>query len=89
MEKFIASQVGEYAVVLMDLRMPVLNGYEASRAIRKLERPDAGTIPIISLSADAYDEDIQKAKAAGMTTHLSKPIQPEEFFATLAQLSRR
>ena len=88
-EKFTASQVGEYAAVLMDLRMPVLNGYEASRAIRKLERPDAGTIPIIALSADAYDEDIQKAKAAGMTTHLSKPIQPEEFFATLAQLSRR
>jgi CheY-like chemotaxis protein len=88
-EKFAASRAGEYAAILMDIRMPVLNGYEASRAIRKLDRPDAGTIPIIALSADAYDEDIQKSKEAGMTAHLAKPIQPEEFFATLAQLSRK
>jgi signal transduction histidine kinase len=88
-EKFTASPAGTYAAILMDIRMPVLNGYEAARTIRKLDRPDAATIPIIALSADAYDEDIQKAKAAGMTAHLSKPIQPEEFFATLAQLSRK
>ncbi len=88
-EKFAASQVGEYAVVLMDLRMPVMNGYEATGAIRKLARPDAGSVPIIALSADAYDEDIRKARESGMTAHLSKPIQPEEFFATLEQLSRR
>ncbi len=71
--KFKESPVGYYDAVLMDVRMPVMDGYEATRAIRKLERKDAD-IPIIAMTADAFSEDIQKCLECGMNDHLSKPI---------------
>ena len=68
------SEIGEYDVILMDVQMPVMNGYEATRQIRKLQRADLRKIPIIAMTANAFAEDIQEAKAVGMDGHISKPI---------------
>ena len=71
---------------LMDIQMPNMNGYEASRAIRALERPDAKGIPIIALTANAFAEDIQTAADAGMTAHVAKPIDVAVLQATLSRV---
>lgn len=84
--RFTSSAPGEFDAVLMDLRMPVMNGFEAAKAIRLLNRPDAKTVPIIALSADAYSEDAQKAMEAGMNAHLPKPLNAPQLFKTLASL---
>ena len=73
-EKFEHSEPEEYDMILMDIRMPVMNGYEAARAIRSSSHPRAGQIPIVALTANAFSEDVQKSMNAGMTVHLSKPI---------------
>ncbi len=78
LEKFKNSEQGQYDAILMDIRMPRMNGYEATRAIRGLERPDAAAIPIIAMSADAFDEDIRKCMDAGMNAHMAKPIDMNE-----------
>ena len=67
------SPVGYYDAVIMDVRMPVMNGYEATRAIRELDREDSD-IPVIAMTADAFSEDIQKCLECGMNDHLAKPI---------------
>lgn len=72
--KFNTSPVGYYDIILMDLRMPVMDGFEATKHIRALPREDAANIPIIAFTADAFSEDIQKSIECGMNTHLSKPI---------------
>ncbi len=77
---FQASAPGYYSLILMDIQMPVMNGYESARAIRALSRPDAGTVPIIAMTADAFVEDIRNAEAAGMNGHMAKPLS----FDTLA-----
>ena len=74
LEKFQASKVGYYDAVLMDIRMPVMTGYEATIAIRGLKRSDASTIPIIAMTADAFSEDIQHCLDCGMNAHVAKPI---------------
>jgi CheY-like chemotaxis protein len=79
---------GYYDAILMDMRMPVMNGLEATRAIREMERADAGTIPIIALTANAFDEDVHRSMQAGLNAHLSKPVEPEGLFATLENLIR-
>lgn len=71
---FSASEAGYYSLILMDIQMPVMNGYDAAAAIRALKRPDAQQIPILAMTANAFVEDIQAAKAAGMNEHLAKPI---------------
>lgn len=71
------------AVILMDIRMPVMDGLEAANAIRSLDREDAKRIPIIAMTANAFAEDVQKSKAAGMNAHLAKPIEPRELYQTL------
>lgn len=81
-DKFQSSDVGYYDVILMDLRMPVMNGYEATEAIRKLERPDAG-LPIIAMSADAFSDDIEHCKRCGMNEHVSKPIDVDRLIQIL------
>lgn len=81
-DKFRASQPGFYDAVLMDLRMPVMNGYEAAEAIRSSGRADA-EIPIIAMTADAFSEDIQKCLACGMNAHVSKPIDIRELLRLL------
>ena len=65
---------GTYDAILMDIRMPEMNGYDATRAIRALDRTDAKTIPIIAMSANAFAEDVQEALASGMNAHIAKPI---------------
>lgn len=84
-EKFEASAVGWYDAILMDLRMPVMTGVEAAIAIRKLEREDARTIPIIAVSADAFAEDIQKCLDSGMNAHSAKPFNLQEVLSLLEQ----
>lgn len=73
-DQFERSDIGYYDVILMDIQMPLMNGYEAAKRIRGLERGDAGTIPIFALTADAFAEDIEAAKEAGMNSHLAKPL---------------
>ncbi len=72
-EKFSQSDVGTYDIILMDIRMPVMNGYEAAKVIRAMDRKDAN-LPIIAMTADAFSEDIQHCLECGMNTHISKPI---------------
>ena len=86
LETFIASAPGDYDAILMDIRMPVMDGLETARAIRQLVRPDAKTIPIIAMTANAYDADVQNSLGAGMNAHMAKPIQPDKLRATLVEL---
>ena len=83
LEKFQASEPGYYSAILMDVRMPVMNGYEATEAIRSLDRPDAKTIPIIAMTADAFSEDVQHCLACGMNAHTAKPINLDEVISLL------
>ena len=73
-EAFEKSPVSFYGVILTDILMPVMNGDEASRRIRAMERADARTVPIIALSANAYAEDAQKSREAGINAHVGKPV---------------
>lgn len=82
-EKFSKSPAGYYDMILMDIRMPVMTGYEATKAIRALERPDAGSIPIIAMSADAFSDDVQKCLDCGMNAHAAKPIDIREILQFL------
>ena len=66
--------------------MPEMDGMEATRAIRKMDREDAGQIPVIALTANAFDEDVQRSMQAGMNAHLSKPVEPDVLFETLENL---
>ena len=77
---------GDYDAILMDIRMPVMNGYEAARAIRGLTRPDAGAIPIVAMTANAFAEDVQACLEAGMNAHVAKPIDIEVLRATLRRV---
>lgn len=82
-EIFAASRAGTYQAVLMDIRMPVMDGLEAAALIRALPHPDAKTVPIIAMTANAYEADIRKSREAGMCEHLAKPIEPEMLYSTL------
>lgn len=86
LEKFASSAEGSYDAVLMDIRMPEMDGLEAASKIRALDRADAGTVPIIALTANAFDEDVQRSLQAGMNAHLSKPIDNNALFETLESL---
>ena len=83
---FEESTVGYYDAILMDVRMPEMDGLEAAAAIRSLDRLDAKTIPIIALTANAFDEDVQRSLQVGMDAHLSKPVDPEHLYQTLEEL---
>ena len=85
-ELFTSHPEGYYDAILMDMRMPEMDGLEASRTIRAMERADAKTVPIIALTANAFDEDVQRSMQAGLNAHLSKPVQPEVLFDTLESL---
>ena len=85
-EKFAEHPAGYYSAVLMDMRMPEMDGLEATRRIRAMDREDAKTIPIIALTANAFDEDVQRSMQAGLNAHLSKPVQPELLYETLESL---
>lgn len=83
------SQPGRFDAVLMDIMMPVLDGIGAAKAIRALGRPDTAALPIIAMTANAFEEDRQKTRAAGMNEHLTKPIQPDQLRAVLARCCKR
>ena len=76
-EKFESSEIGFYDAILMDIRMPVMNGYDATKAIRELERPDK-ELPIIAMTADAFSDDAQYCMDCGMNAHIPKPIDVKE-----------
>ncbi len=89
LEKFINSVEGEFDAILMDVQMPVMNGYEATRAIRALKRKDAGEIPIIAMTANAFAEDEKEALNAGMNVHLAKPIDIELLKKVIKEYTRK
>ncbi|MCI8390237.1 MAG: response regulator [Roseburia sp.] len=82
-EKIKASASGEYDLVLMDIQMPVMNGYDAAKAVRRLSDPAHAAIPIIALSANTFDEDKRMALECGMNAHLGKPIEPDRLYKLL------
>ena len=84
-DAFASSEPGAFDAVLMDIRMPEMDGYQATRAIRALPRPDAATVPVIAMTADAFSEDIERARDAGMDAHVAKPIDLRELVRTLAR----
>ena len=84
--KFEESEPYYYDAILMDMRMPEMDGLEATKRIRDLDREDAKQIPIIALTANAFDEDVQRSLQAGMNAHLSKPVEPERLYQTLEAL---
>ncbi|MDD3795519.1 MAG: transporter substrate-binding domain-containing protein [Lachnospiraceae bacterium] len=83
LDLFCSSPIGYYDAVLMDLRMPVMDGLEAARRIRGADRLDAVSVPIIAITANVFEEDVESSKAAGMNAHLAKPIDPEMLYETL------
>ena len=89
LEKFEQSEKGYYDAIIMDIRMPVMTGYEATRAIRALERSDAGEIPIIAMSADAFSDDVERSLECGMNAHVAKPIDMDELTKTLIKTQER
>ena len=86
LDMFSRSAAGYYDAVLMDVRMPEMDGLEAAAAIRALDREDAKRVPIIALTANAFDEDVQRSLQAGMNAHLSKPVEPDLLYSTLSDL---
>lgn len=86
LESFITHPVNYYDVILMDLQMPVMNGYEATGAIRALDRPDAARILILAVTADAFSEDMKRTHEAGMNAHITKPIDFDQLKALLIKL---
>jgi len=89
LEKFTASCEGWYDAVLMDIRMPEMDGYEAASRIRALGRADAASVPIIALTADAFEESIREAKDAGMNDYITKPIEPRKLYSVLQNAWRK
>ena len=86
--EFLRTAEGTYDAILMDIQMPVMDGYAAARAIRELNRPDAKTIPVIAMTANAFSEDVQAALEAGMNAHVAKPIDIEVLKSTLQKAFR-
>ncbi|MDD3164344.1 MAG: response regulator [Oscillospiraceae bacterium] len=82
-ELYAKTPPGYYDAILMDIRMPQMDGLQATNAIRHMSKETAATIPIIAMTANAFDDDVQKSKAAGMNAHLTKPIEPAELYQTL------
>lgn len=87
-ETMLKSEEGYYDMIIMDIRMPVMNGLEATKAIRSLPRGDAKNIPIIAMTANAYDEDMRMSLDAGMNAHLAKPIEPQLLLDTIRKYVR-
>lgn len=85
-DKIAASNPGDFDAVLMDIQMPVMNGYEATKKIRELPNPELANIPIIAMTANAFTEDIQAAKEAGMNSHIAKPLDIQKMIETLTEV---
>lgn len=85
-DMFTNSPVGYYDIIFMDIQMPTMNGFEATQSIRQLDRPDANTIPILAITANSFQEDIQKTLDCGMSAHFPKPVDRDSLFMTMLQL---
>ena len=83
LDMYLASDIGHYDLILMDVRMPIMDGREATRVIRSSARPDASIIPIIALTADAFAEDVRENENAGMNAQITKPINPAKLFSVI------
>jgi len=88
-ELFLASPQNQYLAVLMDIQMPVMNGYDAARLIRAAERPDAKHVPVIAMTADAFEESVREAENAGMDDYVTKPVEPRKLSETLRKYAVR
>lgn len=84
-DAFLGSKEGEYQLILMDIQMPLMNGYEAAKAIRASKRKDALSVPIYAMTANAYSEDVTHALSSGMNGHIAKPIDPSTLYQTIAE----
>ena len=85
-DRFSVTPDGYYDIIFMDVRMPVMNGYEATRAIRAADSADAATVPIIAMTANAFVSDMEDARNAGMNAHVAKPIDIKQLYKTLNDL---
>ena len=85
-ERFLKNEPGHYDVILMDIRMPVMDGLAATRCIRKADHPDSKTVPIVAMTANVFEEDVKKSFEAGMNAHLSKPVDIRQMYAVLDEL---
>ena len=83
-DKLAASPEGWYDAVILDIRMPEMDGLEAARTIRAMQRQDAARLPLIAMSANAFEEDISKSLRSGINAHLTKPVEPKQLMQTLA-----
>lgn len=88
-ERIRTTEPGTYDVILMDIMMPVMNGLDATRTIRSMEREDCHTIPIVAMSANAFDDDLKKSVECGMNGHLSKPVEVDKLYQTLDKVIRK
>ena len=88
-ERIRSTPPGTYDAILMDIMMPVMDGLEATRTIRSMEREDCRTIPIIAMSANAFDDDLKKSVECGMNGHLSKPVEVDKLYQTLSEVIRQ
>ena len=86
---FSENKVGRYDLILMDIMMPVMNGLDATKAIRDLDRADAKTVPIIAMTANAFAEDVARCKEAGMNEHIAKPIDIVDMKTKIARSMRK
>ena len=88
LEAFESKEAWYYDLIFMDVQMPVMNGYEATKAIRKLEREDASRIPIIAMTANAFAEDMVASRKAGMNEHIAKPLDMEQLMKCMGEWMR-
>jgi CheY-like chemotaxis protein len=88
-DKFVKSAKGTFDIILMDIMMPVMNGLDATRAIRSSNHAEASTIPIVAMTANAYKEDVQSAMEAGMNAHIAKPINVGVFLSVVEKYTRK
>lgn len=87
-DRFNGCTAGYYDLILMDIQMPVMDGYDAARSIRQSKHEDAGRIPILAMTANAFREDEEDALAAGMNGHIAKPIDVDALYRTMSELLR-
>ena len=88
-KRFAGSEPGEYDVIFMDIMMPKMNGWDAARKIRAMNRPDAESIPIIAMSANAFAEDVINSHISGMNAHLSKPLEDDRILEALQKCLKK
>ncbi|MEG2381429.1 MAG: response regulator, partial [Oscillospiraceae bacterium] len=89
LEKFEISKPGTYSAIIMDIQMPIMDGYEATKKIRRSDHTQAKTIPIIAMTANVFAEDVQKALTSGMNAHISKPISIDALSKTFDSLKEK